>query len=114
VLVAFSSLLRRRLRHSDVLGRYGGEEFAVLLEGLDEPDALRVVEQLRKDFGALQHAASNGTRFSLTVSGGIACLDSAGMSFEAWKKAADDALYRAKAEGRDRVVVAPRAGSPPS
>jgi diguanylate cyclase (GGDEF)-like protein len=111
VLVAFASLLRRRLRHSDVLGRYGGEEFGVLLEGLTEPDGLRLVEQLRSDFGALAHASSDGGRFHVTVSAGIACLDP-GMSFEEWKKAADDALYRAKADGRDRVVIAPRAHAP--
>lgn len=106
VLVACAALLRRRLRQSDVVGRYGGEEFAVLLEGLEEADAMRLANRLCEDFAALQHRAGDGSTFGVTLSAGVACLDAAAMSFEAWRKEADDALYAAKAQGRNRVVAA--------
>jgi diguanylate cyclase (GGDEF)-like protein len=108
VLMAFASLLRQRVRHSDVVGRYGGEEFALLIEALDEADALRLSERLRQDFAATDQVAPDGTRFRVTLSAGVAALDAAATSFEGWKKAADDALYRAKAEGRNRVLTAPQ------
>ena len=105
VLAAFAGQLRRRLRQSDVLGRYGGEEFSVLLEGLEEPDVARLANRLREDFGATEHVAPDGSRFKVTVSAGVSPLYEA-MSFEAWTKSADDALYAAKLGGRDRVVSA--------
>jgi diguanylate cyclase (GGDEF)-like protein len=107
VLAAFASLLRRRLRHSDVLGRYGGEEFALLLEELGGEDVTRLANRLREEFGATEHTAPDGSRFRVSVSGGVATLDAETTSFEAWTKASDDALYAAKQQGRDRVVNAP-------
>ncbi len=104
VLGAFASLLRRRLRQSDVIGRYGGEEFAVVLEALDEPDAVRLADRLRAEFAELEHRSAEGSAFHVTVSAGVAGLPARPSSFEAWRKAADAALYRAKQQGRDRVV----------
>jgi diguanylate cyclase (GGDEF)-like protein len=112
VLAAFASLLRRRLRHSDVLGRYGGEEFALLLEGLEESDVTRLANRLREEFGETEHLAPDGTRFRVGVSGGVAALDAATTSFAAWTKAADDALYAAKTQGRNRIVAAPAPRAP--
>lgn len=106
VLAAFAALLRRRLRQSDVLGRYGGEEFAVLLEGLLEPDVTRLANRLREEFGTTEHQAPDGSPFKVTVSGGVSPLYEA-MSFEVWTKSADDALYAAKQAGRDRIVTTP-------
>jgi diguanylate cyclase (GGDEF)-like protein len=106
VLVHFASLLRRRLRHSDVVGRYGGEEFSILLEGLDANDTERLVVRLRQEFGSSEHRALDGSPFQVTLSAGIAFLDVPTMTLEAWKQAADEALYRAKSMGRDRVVIA--------
>jgi diguanylate cyclase (GGDEF)-like protein len=106
VLVAFAALLRRQLRHADVVGRYGGQEFSLLLEGLREPDVARLADRLRAEFGATEHDAPDGTRFRVTLSAGIATLASPRTSVEDWKRAADDALYAAKAQGRDRVALA--------
>jgi diguanylate cyclase (GGDEF)-like protein len=103
VLVALSSLLRRRLRQSDTIGRYGGEEFAVLLDGLSEVEAIRLVKRLLEEFASMNHAA--GTRsFNVTFSAGVAVLAS-GFEMDAWRDEADRALYRAKTAGRNRVVA---------
>jgi diguanylate cyclase (GGDEF)-like protein len=107
VIVALSSLLRRRVRQGDTVGRYGGEEFALLLEDLDPPDSVRLVERLREEFAATDVATPEGLRLSATFSAGIAFLEP-GMDLDPWRKAADDALYRAKTGGRNQVVLAGR------
>jgi diguanylate cyclase (GGDEF)-like protein len=107
VLVSLSSLLRRRLRPTDTVGRYGGEEFAVLLEDLTLAEAERLVNRLRLDWAATDLLNSEGEVFQATLSAGIAELDPLGMDLDAWRDAADRALYAAKSEGRNRVVLAP-------
>jgi diguanylate cyclase (GGDEF)-like protein len=115
VLASLAALLRRRLRQSDHVGRYGGEEFATLIEELPEGEVVRLVERLLAEFGAMEHHAADGQAFHTTFSAGVAMLQP-GMSFDAWKKASDDALYAAKSAGRNRVLAftggisAPRAG----
>ncbi len=106
VLSAISALLRQRVRQSDTVGRYGGEEFAVLLEDLSVQEAVRLVSRLRDEFSAMAHQAPDGTTFSISFSAGVAMLEP-GMDLEQWRQAADDALYAAKAAGRNRVVAAP-------
>ena len=106
VLSGLAALLRRRLRQPDTIGRYGGEEFAVLIEGLGEPEAVRLVSRLLAEFAATDHHAADGTAFRATFSAGVAALSPAAMDLERWRKAADDALYGAKAAGRNRVVPA--------
>ena len=105
VLVALASLLRRRLRRSDRIGRYGGEEFAILLEDVDEADARRLVTRLLQEFSDLEHGASDGASFRATFSAGVARLRP-DVPLDAWRKAADDALYAAKRAGRARVETA--------
>jgi len=114
VLASLAALLRRRLRQSDRVGRYGGEEFATLIEELPEAEVVRLVERLLAEFGAMEHHAADGQAFHTTFSAGVAML-TPGMSLDAWKKAADDALYAAKSGGRNRVMAfggdsVPRAG----
>ncbi len=114
VLASLAALLRRRFRQSDRVGRYGGEEFATLIEELPEAEVVRLVERLLAEFGAMDHHAADGQVFHTTFSAGVAMLKPA-MSLDAWKKAADDALYAAKSAGRNRVLAfggatAPRAG----
>lgn len=114
VLASLAALLRRRLRQSNRVGRYGGEEFATLIEELPEAEVVRLVERLLAEFGAMEHHAADGQAFHTTFSAGVAML-TPGMSLDAWKKAADDALYAAKSAGRNRVMAfggasAPRAG----
>lgn len=105
VIVALASLLRRRVRQGDSVGRYGGEEFALLLEDLEPADALRLVDRLRDEFAAGPVALPDGERVSATFSAGIAFL-APGMDLEPWREAADEALYAAKNGGRNKVVLA--------
>jgi len=106
VLMRLSGLLRARLRQADVVGRYGGEEFAVVLEDLNAEDAARLVERLRAEFAAIEHRSREGAEFRVTFSAGLASLGD-GESASAWVDAADRALYAAKEGGRNLVVVAP-------
>jgi diguanylate cyclase (GGDEF)-like protein len=110
VLGRLAGLLRARLRQADVVGRYGGEEFAVVLEDLSGPDAVRLLERLRAEFAAIEHRPrEGGAPFQVTFSAGLATLEE-GEEVSSWVQAADRALYGAKEAGRDRVVVAtPRA-----
>jgi len=105
VLGALAALLRRRLRQPDTIGRYGGEEFAVLIEDLPEADTTRLISRLLEEFAALEHDVTGGGSFHCTFSAGVAMIEE-GMDLDAWKKAADDALYAAKAAGRRRVIAA--------
>ncbi len=105
VLKALSGLFRRRLRQSDILGRYGGEEFALVLEGLGEAEVVRLMDRLNGEFAATTHVASDGTEFRVTFSAGVAGLSPGFATLGSWAKAADDALYAAKAAGRNCIRV---------
>ena len=112
VLASLGVLLRRRLRASDTIGRLGGEEFALLLEDLGAEDAVRLVERLRKEFLTLRHRSIEGRIFHVGFSAGIALYEPRRVTLEAWRQAADDALYAAKVAGRGRVVLAEREALP--
>lgn len=103
VLKNLSRLLRQRLRQADAVGRYGGEEFAVVLPDTDAPTAMRLLDELRQDFAAMKHTVRDGS-ICVTFSAGISCVSS---TFNAadMVTAADRALYQAKGEGRNRVVL---------
>ncbi len=109
VLTSLAALLRRRLRQSDTIGRYGGEEFAVLLDDLSQAEAVRLLERLLAEFAAQAHHAPEGSAFHVTFSAGIAMLDCTTMDLNAWRGAADAALYAAKGAGRNRVTAGPTA-----
>ncbi|MDP3482817.1 MAG: diguanylate cyclase [Sulfuricella sp.] len=104
VLKSLSRLLQQRLRETDIVGRYGGEEFAVILNDTDGPAAVKVLDQIREDLSCIRHLAS-GKEFSITFSGGVAdfphFLDAGTLG-----EAADKALYEAKCGGRNRLVLA--------
>lgn len=103
VIQSLARLLRQRLRTTDVVGRYGGEEFAVVLENANPEDALRIMDDLRERFAAVRHWA-NGTEFYVTISCGVACYPHY-KDVGALSEAADRALYRAKNSGRNQVQV---------
>ena len=105
VLVALATLLRRRLRSSDTIGRYGGEEFAVLIEDLNGKEASRLIERLLDEFRETTLEDASGETFSVTFSGGIAMLETKTPSFEEWLDDADRALYKAKESGRNRIEM---------
>jgi diguanylate cyclase (GGDEF)-like protein len=106
VLARLGQHLRRRLRQSDTAGRYGGEEFAALVEDLGETDAVRLFERLRAEFEAIDHRAPSGEWFRVTFSVGVAPWRHGGDDVDAWRQRADDALYAAKCAGRNRVALA--------
>jgi diguanylate cyclase (GGDEF)-like protein len=105
VLVALAGLLRRNLRRSDVVGRYGGEEFALLLDHIGVADASHLIERLLDEFKALEMRSPEDQPFSVTFSAGVAQFDPATMEVEQWIRAADAALYEAKNAGRCRVAA---------
>jgi len=103
VLMALARLLRQRLRKSDVVGRTGGEEFAVVLPACAIQEAGHLLQQLLESFATIAFPAGE-TSFYSTFSCGIASLDTYDTA-EKLYKAADEALYVAKQEGRNRVVA---------
>lgn len=106
VLRAFAEVLRDTLRESDLAGRWGGEEFLLLLPGADEEGAAQLAERVRIGLAARRIPSVPGLR--VTASFGVA--EYAGeANTEQLVAAADDALYRAKRGGKDRVVPAARA-----
>ena len=94
------------LREYDLAGRFGGEEFVMLLPQTRAPDALRIAERVRAHIARLPIPGPGGERIPVTVSIGVAALD-AGSSRQLTEllAAADAALYRAKASGRDQVQM---------
>ena len=103
VLASLGRFLRQRLRKTDFVGRYGGEEFMVLLTETSGQAALERLDTLRQEFSTIRHFGSKNV-FSITFSVGIACfpdIDGAGNL----ATAADRALYDAKGAGRNCVVL---------
>jgi diguanylate cyclase (GGDEF)-like protein len=106
VLRIFAEVLRETLRDSDVAGRWGGEEFLLLLPGADEDGAAQLAERVRVGLAARSVPGIPGLR--VTASFGVA--EYAGeTNTEQLIAAADSALYRAKRAGKDRVERAARA-----
>ncbi|MFD0774798.1 GGDEF domain-containing protein [Streptomonospora algeriensis] len=104
VLLGVATTLTGQLRTSDVVGRFGGEEFVVLLPGADMAEACRIAERLRLQVGRMERKA-DGERVAITVSLGLAVLSVHGEDLVGLLAAADLALYRAKGAGRDRVCM---------
>ncbi len=106
VISAVALLLRQRLRQSDVAGRYGGEEFAVVLQDCDEQNAHLLLENIRQSFANVRFN-HEGKEFSCTFSAGLACsLQYPGRSGTELLIASDEALYAAKHGGRNQVRIA--------
>jgi diguanylate cyclase (GGDEF)-like protein len=104
VLKALASLLKQRLRSSDVIGRTGGEEFAVALSGVNADAAMIIMEGIRVAFSKIKHQHEQG-EFTCTLSCGIAIFPQFGDAI-ALADAADRALYKAKDAGRNQIVLA--------
>ena len=103
VIVALARLLKHRLRNTDVIGRYGGEEFALLLKDISSDTAEALVNELREDFSNIIFNAGQ-QQFSCTFSAGISMYPDYKRA-EDLRMAADVALYQAKTQGRNQVVV---------
>jgi diguanylate cyclase (GGDEF)-like protein len=102
-LVAFAETLTRALRESDVACRLGGDEFAVLLPGTSPDDGAHIANRIREAFECADLGPSLADVVH-TASIGAASYPAAGRTLEAVLAAADAALYRAKASGRNRVT----------
>ncbi len=106
VLRAAAAACRRIIREGDVLVRYGGEEFLILLPGAALADLAETGERVRRSIAAMV-VADGDQRIGITVSIGGASFPEEGVeSPDALVELADDALYAAKRSGRDRVQLA--------
>jgi diguanylate cyclase len=101
VIRAVAAMVRDNLRAHDVPGRYGGDEFGVLLPGASEATAQAIAGRLRERLSAATIDAARGVR--TTVSVGIAAWQPSDTDADSWIERADRALYRAKEGGRNRV-----------
>jgi len=106
VLRELSSLLQKQTRGEDLACRYGGEEVTLVLSETSLQDALQRAEQLRREAKHLNLRQGQQALGAITLSLGVAVFPDHGETVESLLGAADGALYRAKAEGRDRVMVA--------
>ena len=105
VLKGFVETLQHHLRRDDLLGRYGGEEFLILLPDTEQHEALLVAERLRQAVETTTYQ-SNHQPLHITTSLGIALMGTeTRISAEELISRADTALYQAKAEGRNRFVL---------
>ena len=106
VLREMAGRLTKLLRPYDALGRYGGEEFLAILPGCGSQDAVALAERLRQAVASEEVSAGENT-VPVTISLGVSCLAGAdGADAAQLVRLADDALYRAKAAGRNRVELA--------
>jgi diguanylate cyclase (GGDEF)-like protein len=105
VLKQIVDACRKTIRNTDILGRYGGDEFVILCPETSMYGAMEIAERLRQKVGQITFQANDKTN-TLTISGGLACLESMAnknVKLENFIEEADKALYHAKAEGRNRI-----------
>lgn len=105
VLVHFARLLSETKRHGDLVGRVGGEEFALVLPMTEPANAASVISRIVEGLGTHPMIAPDGSTWTQTVSAGLTMLVP-GEGMERALVRADEALYRAKEGGRNKVVVA--------
>lgn len=104
VLRTLARLLRQRLRRSDIVGRYGGEEFAVIFPGTTATMARKVLDQVRLAFNKIEHHSEQGN-FSVSFSAGVADMELTIDADELFD-VADAAMYTSKQNGRNRITLA--------
>jgi diguanylate cyclase (GGDEF)-like protein len=109
VLATLSATLRALLREYDIIGRFGGEEFSILLPHTDIASAQQITERLRTKLAEISVAPGHGAvpeePLQVTVSIGVATLETSRRDLDDLIAAADAALYRAKAQGRNQVCL---------
>jgi len=103
VLKSLSRLLQERLRRTDIIGRYGGEEFGIILLNTGAEMASQIMNEIRENFSHIRQQ-SEGEEFFVTFSCGVASFPDIKHA-AAIGAAADYALYEAKESGRNRVVI---------
>ena len=105
MLREIADVLRTNLRAVDVVGRYGGEEFLIVLPETDVDAAASLAEKLRRLVGRHEVVMSDGFHATATLSAGVAGGFGGHLNLEALVRDADNAMYSAKALGRDQVYV---------
>ena len=105
-LVEAAEVIRGCARETDVVARFGGDEFALVLPETDLPGAVAVADRIRDRLRAFRFLTSDGLSMRLTASIGVATLPNAAETAEELLRAADTAMYRVKASGKDGVLVA--------
>jgi len=108
VLRTLAAEMRQQVREADLVGRFGGEEFAIVLDGTTAAEAFLVAERIRRGVGVVRVLARD-MAVGVTVSIGVAVLGNHGLDLDELLESADQALYRAKRAGRDRVCLAGQA-----
>jgi diguanylate cyclase (GGDEF)-like protein len=103
VLKEFGQLLHRSIRTIDTVGRYGGDEFTILLVDTDHAGALRVAERIRQLVEDTRFGADRGLKLKLTVSVGVSTFPQHGSDRETLLDRSDKAMYLGKAQGRNQV-----------
>lgn len=104
IINQIGKLLKERFRGSDIACRYGGEEFLVILPESSKGDTIKRSNTLREEVKKMAMVFQGQTLGSITISMGIASYPDNGTTMEELLRVADTALYKAKQEGRDRVV----------
>ncbi|MEN1943419.1 diguanylate cyclase [Luteimonas sp. MJ293] len=105
VLKCVAHTLRTHLAGIGEAGRYGGDEFTLLLPGRNEQEAARIAEAIRAEIESIPLPAASDTRVNISVSVGLAGASRDCLTLEQWIERADAALYRAKHSGRNRVAM---------
>ena len=105
VLAAVAAAMRDLLRDCDLCGRFGGEEFALLLPRTTATQALEITERIRQGISQLAIPRDGTAAIRVTISIGVAVPSQARRTLDDLLAAADHALYQAKRSGRDRVVI---------
>jgi diguanylate cyclase (GGDEF)-like protein len=113
LLQALVRLVQESIRPNDILGRFGGEEFLLILPDTSLSDALAAANKVRAAIMARRFPSAEKQPMGIiSVSGGVAEYPSDGVDAAALLRAADEALYEAKRQGRNRVVAATRRAAP--
>ena len=105
VLRRLSHELKENLRTEDLAGRYGGDEFCVILPNRSLAQAREIMERLRQVFGNYQHADDPELRVCVSLSIGLAACRPEYQNASSWLNEADKALYIAKNTGRNKVSI---------
>lgn len=107
VIRHLSALIREHVRETDISGRYGGEEFTILLADTPLKNAYIFAERLRKEVESAV-VKYNDIEVNYTISLGVAEIDPSIRNYEAWIECADAALYRSKENGRNKISLHPK------
>ena len=104
VIRCLAEILKRQKRTTDVVARFGGEEFVILCEQTDEKGAMLLAERIREELAKTTVRAPSAV-VSVTCSIGLATFPECGATWDALFKAADEALYVSKRSGRNRCTA---------